>query len=469
MNLSPLSLEFGVLATAGLVFVADLLLGGDEKRGLGALSAIGLGGVLVASFFLPGLEGAFGESYVSDPAGLYFKRVLLLASFLGVLGSIDAVDRSFPRRQGEHYLLLILSTSGMLLLTGATDALTWIVGFELAGMPLYVLSGLGKDRAGAEASLKLYLTGMASSAFTLYGFSLLWGMAGDTSFAGLGQVEMQPLFLLGILMVVVGVGFKVGAVPFHMWMADTYQGAPSPTVAFLSVAPKVAVFAGLTRLFLVGLLPLHAVWGAAVVALTVVTLVQGNLSALPQQDSRRLLALSGVGHMSLWLLALATGTSSGLATLLFYTLAYVVTNMGAFFVVGAVVASGEGGSISALNGLARRSPALSLALLVFLLSLGGIPFMAGFWAKLMVFWAAWQAGLAVLVVLGAVFAVLALFYYLKMARAAYIEPPSESGGIPLGHASILAIGICALAVLAIGLLPGVFAGPAFEAARLLMP
>ena len=469
-GLGAISLELGLLSVALVVLVADLLLGAEEKRGLGPLAAVGVGSVLLASFFLPGLtDGAFGGAYVADATGLYFKRVLLLAGLIAILGSVDHVDRFFPSRQGEHYLLLLFSLSGMLLLTGASDALVWIVAFELAGMPLYILAALHKTGQGTEAGLKIYLTGAASTAFTLYGFTLIWGLAGDTSFATLSQVPSQPLFALGIVMVLAGVGFKIGAVPFHLWMADTYQGAPAPTVAFLSVAPKVAVFAGLIRLLVEGLLPMGAIWRSALIALAIVTLVQGNFSALPQRDTRRLLALSGVGHMGLLLVALAAATPESLGTLAFYCLAYVVSNMGAFLVLGVVTDNGGSGSLDSLKGLATRSPGLAMCMLLFLLSLGGIPFVAGFWAKVLVFWAAWKAGLAFLVVLGVLLTVLALFYYLKVARAIYIEEAEDETPITMAPSTLLALGICAVAVVGIGVLPGWFIQPAMDAAALLLP
>ncbi len=469
-GLGAISLELGLLAVALLVLVADLLLGAQEKRGLGPLAAVGVGAVLGASFLLPGLaDGGFAGAYVADATGLYFKRVLLLAGLIAILGSVDHVDRFFPARQGEHYLLLLFSLTGMLLLTGAQDALVWIVAFELAGMPLYVLAAMHKTGQGTEAGLKIYLTGAASTAFTLYGFTLIWGLAGDTSFATLSQVPPQPLFALGIVMVLAGVGFKIGAVPFHLWMADTYQGAPAPTVAFLSVAPKVAVFAGLVRLLVEGLLPMGPIWRSALIALAIVTLVQGNFSALAQRDTRRLLALSGVGHMGLLLVALAAATPESLGTLAFYCLAYVVSNMGAFLVVGVVTDNGGSGTLDGLKGLATRSPGLAMCMLLFLLSLAGIPFVAGFWAKVLVFWAAWKAGLAFLVVLGALLTVLALFYYLKVARSIYIEEAIEEEPITMAPSTILALALCAVAVVGIGVLPAWFIQPALDATVLLFP
>ena len=383
--IGPLWLELGVLSVAGLVFVADLLMG--KKRGLGTLSAVGLAALLMASFFVEVEGAALFDTYMADASGLFFKRVLLLAGALASVGTIDHVDRCYPKRQGEHYLMVLLSLSGMMLLTGAQDLLLWVVGFELSGIPLAVLAAMSKDRRSAEASLKLLLSGAASSAVTLYGISFLWGLSGDTAFAGLAGVEASPLLSLGVVLILGGISFKVGLVPFHLWIPDTYEGAPAPAVAFMSVAPKIAVVASLARLLGTGLSPHAELWITPLVALAVVTLVVGNLTALTQRDARRMLALSGVGHMGLMFLALVVGGPEAIGALMFYALAYVVTNMGAFFVVG-LVADDRGGKLVDFNGLVKRSPALSTAMLVFLFSLGGIPFLVGFWAKLFVFWSA---------------------------------------------------------------------------------
>jgi NADH-quinone oxidoreductase subunit N len=462
----PLGLELCVLGLALLVFIADLLLGPNEKRGLGAFTAMGLAAILVASLLLDFGGESFGV-YASDNLGLYFKRTLLLAALIGSIASIDSVDKFSPGRQGEHYFLLLCSLAGMMLLTGAQDALLWVVAFELASIPFYILLALGKDRKGTEAGIKLFLVGAVSSVFVLYGFSLMWGMAGDTSFSTLASTELQPLFVLGMVLVIVGVAFKIGAVPFHLWMADAYQGGPSPVVAILSVAPKVAAFAGLMRLYVEGLLPMREVWAPTFLVLCVASMLIGNLSALPQQDSRRLLALSGVGHMGLLLLALVAGTPEALGALAFYGLAYVVTNMGAMILVGGIRDAEGSADISALNGLAQRSPGLGLAMLLFLLSLGGIPFVVGFWAKMVLFWAAWTSGVLILksiVVLGVCLSVLALFYYLKMGRAMYIEAPLQPQPVELGLATRIAIGICIGCVVLMGVFPAVFIEPAMDAA-----
>lgn len=469
MDFGALWVELAVLGVTLLVFLADLFAG--EKRGLGALGAVGLAAVLGATY---GIEAdAFGttalyNTYVADAGGLFFKRVLLLAGIIACVGATDHADRVIPKRQGEHYLMVLFSLIGMLLLTGARDLLLWIVAFELAGVPLAVLAAMHKDRPSTEAALKLFLSGAASTAVTFYGVSFLWGVSGDTAFASLATAGGTPVFHLGVLLVMGGVAFKIGLAPFHLWVADTYQGAPTPAVAFLSVAPKIAVVASLARLFGEGLAGQVDLWLSPLLLLAVVTLVVGNLTAITQPDARRLLALSGVGHMGLMLLALATGGAAGNGALMFYALAYVVTNMGAFLVVGAVIDQRGDGRLAAFNGLVHASPALALAMLIFLFSLGGIPFMVGFWAKLFVFWAAWMGGHAAIVVLGVLLAVLALFYYLRLARAIFIErPPEDDRAVPVGWPSLVALGICGALTVGLGVFPGPFMETALDAARVM--
>jgi NADH-quinone oxidoreductase subunit N len=456
-DLTPMWIELSVVGTFLVVFAADLLLGREEKRGLGALTAMGLGAILIATFFCKAQGTSFYGAYVADGMSMYFKQVLLLAGIIGSLGSIDHADRTMPARQGEHYMMILCSLIGMLILTGVSDLLLFIVAFELAGIPLVVLVGMHKTKRSSESSLKLYLSGAASSVMVLYGVSFLWGVAGDTAFASLATATASPIFHLGCLLLLAGVSFKLGLVPFHLWIADAYQGAPTPAVAFISVAPKIAVLAALARLLSEGLSGLVALWLPVLIGLSVLTMVVGNLTAVTQRDARRLLALSGVGHMGLLLLALAIGGVDGNSTLMFYSLSYVVTNMGAFLVVSVVVDARGDADLSRFNGLSQSSPAVSVAMLAFLFSLGGIPFMAGFWAKVFVFRAAWMAGHAPVVVLGVLLAVLALFYYLRIAKAIYIEK-AEEGAAPLilRRATIAALLICVVGTVGIGLYPGPF-------------
>ncbi|MBS1151523.1 MAG: NADH-quinone oxidoreductase subunit, partial [Myxococcaceae bacterium] len=308
--LQVFSLDLLVAAAAAGVLIADAFFR-VPGRVLGYVTAAVLAGALAASFFLDlSGEAPYGV-YVSGPWVLFFKRVFLCAGALGVLGSIDWLEETTPRRQAEYYALLLLSITGMMVLPGARDWILLVVAFELMGIPLYVLAAWAKTdgpvsspRLGPEAGLKLFVTGVASSAFTLFGLALVIGATGSTAISAVPAGELSPLAALGMLMVLAGFGFKVGAVPFHMWVPDTYQGAPTPFVAFLSVAPKAGGMAALTVVLLSGWSQQHAVWAPALGLISAASMAVGNLFALPQTDARRLLGFSGIAQIGYVLIAI---------------------------------------------------------------------------------------------------------------------------------------------------------------------
>lgn len=457
--LRPLILPLAVSAIALLILVLDaLVVPARRGRVLGWLTALLLAATLALSFVVDTTGAAARGAYVGTAWTVFFDRLFLVAGILAVLGSLEYVERRVPHRQAEYYLLLLLSLVGMLLLPGARDLILLVVGFELMGLPLYILAAYAKTDASAagagrspaaEAALKLYLVGAASTAITLFGLSFVVGMAGTTRLDGLGNHD--PISSIGYLLVLAGLSFKIGIVPFHMWVPDTYQGAPTPFVAFLSVAPKAAGVAALTAVFVLG--GKDGPWWTAIAVLAGATMVAGNLLALPQTDVRRLLGYSGVAQMGYVLIAVATRSADGMAMAAFYLAAYLFTNMGAFLVLHAVGEDSGRYDLGGLAGLSRRAPWLGMAFLFFLLSLAGIPFVIGFWAKLYVFIAAYRAGLIVLVVLGAVLAVVGLFYYMQVARAAFMNEAATATAPRVGAPLRAAILICLVAVVGLGLWP----------------
>jgi NADH-quinone oxidoreductase subunit N len=416
---------------------------------------VALGAALAATSVAGG--EAFGGAYARDGAAVFFQVVVLVLAIVGVLGAMDDVARVTPGRQGEYFFLLLASVTGMTLLAGARDLLLIVLAFELMGIPLYVLTAYAKDGRGTEAGLKMFVVGAASTGLTLFGLSILAGMAGGTRLAAIAAAGSSSLVGVGLVLVIAGMAFKIGAAPFHMWLPDAYQGARTPFVAFLSTAPKAAAVAALGRI-LVGAAPaLGETWTPALVAMAAATLTIGTLLAVPQDSVRRLLAYSGVAHAGFLLLGIASGAPA-LGLVLFYVAAYTLTNAGVFLVAHAV----GGDDLAAYAGLARRRPWLALALLLFLLSLAGIPFVAGFWAKLYVFLAAARAGLWPLVALGAGLSVVSLFAYLRVARAAYLAPGEGELAVPRPLAA--AILVCLVAVVALGLSPGPLVDAALHAA-----
>ena len=465
--LAPLMIPLAVLAVALAVFMADMAVNKDDNQGLGVLSTIGLIGVLALSFAAP--EGSvFNGAYSQDGFTLYVQRILLVAGIIGAMGSIGHSARMFPGRTGEYFLMMLFSLIGMLILPGARDLVTVVVAFELMGIPLYVMAAMHKTRReGVESAWKLYLTGAVSSAIVLYGLSFVVGSTSTTSLVMLATAQPGPLTVLGLMLVIGGMGFKLGVVPFHMWVPDTYQGAPTPFVAFLSVAPKAAGLAVLARVLLEGFGHMRLIWWPALLVVCVASMLLGNLSAIPQKNVKRLLGYSGIAHMGLMLLAFGIATVDGMAAMLFYLLAYVFMNMGAFLVAEVV---GQAGceDMDAWAGLHKRAPALALAMLMFLLSLGGIPFVAGFWAKVFLFIAAWKAGMAGLVILGASLSVVALFYYMTLGRSIYIaDPPKDAPPIVISRSTALAIGLCIGGIIVMGVAPDVFYSSAQAAAAVI--
>jgi NADH-quinone oxidoreductase subunit N len=450
------ALEIGLGVVMLVVFAATLGARGDDRRWIGWLATLGVLVLLGLAMLLAPVAPRLGGAFVQDGLAIFAKRLFLVATFIGLLGGASVPDAAFKRRAGEYHLLLLASLLGMLVLASARDLILLFVAFELMSLPLYALAGFRKrDGAAVEAALKFFLVGSVSSAVMAYGLSFVYGAARTTQLAGVAKAVTtgDPWLILGLVMAFVGFGFKIAAFPFHMWVPDTYEAASTPFVAWLSVAPKAAGFVGLFRVYFDGMGPEAGAWGPMAAGLAVLTIVGGNLMALPQQNTKRLLAYSGIAHIGYMLVGVAAASVAGTAMVLFYLVAYVFGNMGAFLVVEAVARSEGSEHVSAFRGLAQRSPLLALAMLLFLLSLGGIPFVAGFWAKLYVFWAAAQGGLYWLVLVGAVLTVVALFYYLLVAKTMYIEAPSTSTRVYLEPALALSVILCVIGVVVLGVYP----------------
>jgi NADH-quinone oxidoreductase subunit N len=456
-DFAPLGADIILLVGALSIILADLILPEKDRVVLAWGSLL----VVLASFistFTLDLSGvAWGGVYATDSATILIKQIVLFCGAIALLASIHPVQKQFPRRQTEYHTLLIFSVLGASLLAGAKDIVFLAVAFELMGIPLYVLSAYDRHKPTAvEGALKLVLSGTISAAVLGFGLSILVGMAGSTTIeviAAYVTAHPSPIVLLGGSLAFAGVGFKLGVFPFHQWVPDTYQGATIPIVAFLSVAPKVGGIAALSRVLLPHNHALLSGVQPVIFGIAGATIIIGNMLALNQTSVRRLLAYSGVGHMGFALLALGTGTVEGISSLLFYLAAYAVTNLGAFLVVGAVEQGKGDAMLSDFQGLDRRNSALAAAMLVFLLSLAGIPFVIGFWGKLAVFIAAWGAGQIGLVILGALMSVVGLFYYMRIGRSIYMSEPLETTPIDVPTTVWVAIGITLLLVVVLGLYP----------------
>ena len=452
----PLVPEIALFALAVLVLIVGLVRQRDPGGVIGWITFVGLIAIFALTCVAEEGRSLLGGTFVQDALAIFAKRLFLAATALSLLGSLTLRHASFNRRAGEYHFALLVSLLGMLVLASARDLVLLFVAFELMSIPLYVLTGFLKREAVApEAALKFFLIGTVSSAVIAYGMSFVYGATGGTTLALIPQAlrDGHPVILLGMTILLAGLGFKIAAFPFHMWAPDAYEAATTPFIAWLSVAPKAAGFVAIIRLYVEGMGATAGIWMPVIATLAGMTIVTGNLMAIPQRNIKRMLAYSGIAHIGYMLIGLAALSSAGVAMVLFYFVAYLFGNMGAFMVVEAVARSEQSDGIDAYRGLAQRSPLLALAMLVFLLSLGGIPFVAGFWAKLYIFLAAAERGMYGLVFLGAVLTVVALYYYLLVARRMYIEAPTRTEPVPLPGLLGAAIAVCALGVVGIGVYP----------------
>ncbi len=456
--------ELGLLVLAGLVLLFDALWAEERKRGLGWLTAGGLTLIAVLSLALArptGAEAVWGGMLRHDGLAFVFKMLFL---FGAAITALFAMDVETLGRRGEFYLLLLVSTLGMNLMAAAGDIIMLYLAVETTSIPLYVMAGfLKQDEKSTEAGFKYLLFGAMTSAIMLYGFSLLYGFTGETGLAAIAEAvrggAMSPWLTLGVLaLILVGFGFKVSAVPFHFWAPDVYQGAPTPVAGFLSTASKAAGFAVLLRV-LSTLLPTvggFPIWMPLVAALATITMTLGNVMALAQKDIKRLLAYSSIGHAGYMLVGVAAASELGVASVVFYLILYLLTNLAAFGIV-AIFERVEGSNdIAAYAGLSRRKPWLALAMLTAFLSLAGVPPFAGFVGKVWLFAAAVERGLIWLAVVGVLNSIVGIYYYLVVLKVVYLyrSPETESRPLPISRPYRIALTVLSLGIILLGVVFG---------------
>lgn len=462
-----MNLELGLGLLMAVVFALGLFRPTTPDRRAGWVTFLGLIVLTGFSFTLTPGDTFFGGMFVVDALAIFAKRLFLVSAAISVLATLGLPTSRFQSRGSEYHFALLASLLGMLVLVSSRDLILLFVAFELMSMPLYFLTGFQKTEGSAsEGALKFFLVGTVSSAVLLYGLSFVVGATGSTDVGAivLAMASGNGLAKLGLVLALAGFGFKIAAVPFHMWVPDTYEAASTPFVAWLSVAPKAAGFVVLFRLYLEGAGAVAIVWVPVLVALTGVTIVAGNLMAIPQTNVKRMLAYSGIAHIGYMLMGLAAISAEGAGMVLFYLAAYLFGNMGAFLAVQAVGTAEGSDSMTAYKGLAQRSPVLAVSLLVFLLSLGGIPPVAGFWAKLFIFRAVIDQQMYGLALLGAVATIVALYYYLVLGARMYVEAPDNPAPVPVARPLFFAILICAIGTVVMGLWPEPLVRAALDAA-----
>lgn len=456
----PLTPEFIVVGFALTILLLGLFV---ERRRMAILGWYSLAGIVAAALStlqLAGVQGAyFGLGFVLDPFATFFKLVFFLACGLGILLSIKYLEIEDIQR-GEYYALMLFATSGMMLMASAGDLITLYLGLELMALSVYVLAGfMRRERRSNEAGIKYLLLGAFSSGIMLYGMSLLYGLAGTTNLAGildyLGRADLSnPVLFLSMVMLMVSFGFKVAAVPFHMWVPDVYEGAPTSVTAFMSAGPKVAGFAVLIRVFAYALEPLHVHSTALLAGIAVLTMAVGNITALTQTNIKRMLAYSSIAHAGYALVGLAAGSTEGAASVMLYVLIYAVMNMGAFGVVIMLRRSGaRGEEIADFAGLGKTNKTAAFLMLIFLFSLTGIPPLAGFMGKFYIFKSAVQAGMVWLAVTGVVFSAISAYFYLRVIMLMYMHEPREEFALVQSPALAFALAVSVTAVIVIGVYP----------------
>ncbi len=457
--------EIILSGTILVVLLADLALRPERKWFGAVLSFLGCGAALAVELTLIGeTRASFGGTYVSDPFAVLFKTFFLIVA-LAVLLLSARYFREGRYYQGEYYFLLLCSFLGMLTISSSRDLLMLFISLELVTAPGWLMAGFRKrDPRSNEASLKFFLIGILSTAVMLYGMSLIYGVTGTLvleDIAGELGGEAQGIAVAAVLFVVAGFAFKVSSVPFHFWAPDTYEGSPIPVAAFLSVASKAAGFAGLLQLMFLGFTPLAEFWAPVFAVLSVLTMSLGNLIALQQRQVVRLLAYSSIAQAGYMLMpfALVGGGADDLAfqSAVLYILIYAVMNLGAFAVVVALAREAPGALISDFAGLGRRAPVLALSMSLFLISLAGIPPLAGFWGKFFIFSAAISAGQAWLAVVMVINSVISLYYYVAVVRQTYFAELPEARPLRASPAVAGVAALAAVVVVAVGLFPDLFA------------
>ena len=460
MDFSTLNLEIGAAILGVVLLAASLLLPAGKKGATGVLAAIGFGALLVLSFAAPGGPGPFFKGqYVNDGLALVFKQIFILGAFAVSLMALRFSSR-FEEMRGEFFILMAFSLLGMMGMAGATDFLTLYIALELMSLPLVVLTAFEKKaERSTEAGVKYILLSAMSSAILLFGLSFLYGAAGSFSYQAVADVlkggETLPFAVFGGIFVLAGLSFKIAAVPFHMWSPDIYEGAPVPVTAFLAVASKAAGFAALARIFPLVLAPMGSGVSVLVILLAAMSMVVGNLSAIPQTNMKRMLAYSSIAHAGYMLLGVLVATKAGTAALVYYLLLYLTANIGAFTSVTAWSEVSGSDEIASFKGMWKRSPFLAAVFIVSLLSLAGIPPAAGFIGKFFLFVEVARDGKLWLVALALAMSVVSLYYYISVIRTLVSDAPE--GEAPAANISPLlkiVMLLSAVATVLLGVLPG---------------
>ena len=470
MNISVLALEISVAVLALLLLVIDLGMEDDQpRRNIGYLAACGLAVIFFFSFTRYGMNATFWHGMFSlDDYAVFFKQAFLIGAILVILFSLDTVDR-LQHSHAEFYTLLLFAVVGMMVLASANDLITLYVGIELMTFSFFILVGYTlSDTRSTEAAIKYLVLASAASAVMLYGMSLFFGISGQMSYAAIANgMISSPALLVGGVLLLSGFAFKIAAPPFHMWAPDVYEGAPVPVTAMLAMGSKAAGFAAMIRVF-TDIFPATGYpWAMLVLLLSGSAMLIGNIVAIPQTNIKRMLAYSSIAQAGYILTGLVAGTAAGVKGMMFYLMIYVFANVGAFGVVAAVSRHGQGERITDLAGLARQAPMLAVAMTISLLSMAGIPPLAGFMGKFFLFSAVIDAGYLWIAVLGFVLSMVSVYYYLNVVKSMYLAEPADDRPFEMAGSLRFTVLFAMVATLIMGVYPSPLSHLAEVAAKTL--
>lgn len=477
VNMTPILPEIVLSVLAMALLLINVFVPSKQKSYLAYISFFGIvaTAVLVGAGWGEHIE-SFSGSVVLDNFATFFKLIFLLAAGLAVLISDQYMERE-GCNYGELYPLILFTVVGMMLMASGTDMMTIFLGLEVMSVALYVLAGFNRNSIKSnEAGLKYFLLGSFSTGFLLYGMALIYGATGTTNINKLasaaGQMTMPSaniMLLAGMLLMMTGFCFKVAAAPFHMWTPDVYEGAPTPMTAFMSAGPKAAGFAALLRILLVSMPTLQVEWSQLLWVLAVLTMTVGNITALRQDNIKRMLAYSSIAHAGYALVGLAAGNAVGSAGILFYMLSYSFMNIGAFAVIILIAKKGEtNGTVMDFAGLGFKRPVLAVVMTIFLFSLAGMPPTAGFIGKFYLFSGAVQKGYIWLAVIGVLNSAASVYYYLRVMVYMYMKEPTEEFEWTQVTAPVaLALIIAVAGSLIPGIVPSIILEYAQEAVKLI--
>lgn len=462
INLSAIAPEIILVFFASLVLLIDVIFPRMSKTSLAFLSIIGVFLSFRSTLFSWGKkEYAFRDMVVVDNFSLFFNLIFLIGTALTILISVGHMNRE-KFGHGEYYSLILFAASGMMFMASGADLIMIFLGLEIMSIAIYVLSGFEKNNPlSNESALKYFLLGAFASTFLLYGIAMIYGVTGSTKLKTISQMlsplsgEIAPLFYVGAGLLIIGFCFKIATVPFHMWVPDVYEGAPTAITAFMSAAVKAAGFAALFRVVVTALSSIQTDITPLIWVIAAITMTLGNVVAIAQDNIKRMLAYSSIAHAGYILVALVASNEIGTSGLLYYLLAYTLMNIGAFGVVIFLSKKGDTAvNLSDYSGIGFKYPVLAVCMTVFMVSLSGIPPTAGFIGKFYIFSAAVKAGYIGLAVIGALNSAVSVFYYFRIIVYMYMkEPTREFSGLIISPSLVAAILCCALGIVLMGIFP----------------